>query len=123
MHSKLNEVPVAVEIPGATVRSVDWGSMTVETGRFGETMDVAPLFAGLPEDRCQCPHWGYVIKGRLRFRFAGREEVYTAGEAYYADPGHTPVIEAGTEYVEFSPSTELAKTMAVVERNIAAVTS
>jgi hypothetical protein len=23
-----------------------------------EDADVAPLFTGLPDDRCQCPHWG-----------------------------------------------------------------
>ncbi len=34
---------------------------------------VAPLFQGLPDDRCQCPHWGYVIKGELRYRFASHE--------------------------------------------------
>lgn len=63
-------------------------------------MDPAPLFQGLPDDRCQCPHWGYVIKGKMTFRFADREETYEAGDAYYAPPGHTPVMFAGAEVVE-----------------------
>ena len=35
-------------------------------------------------------------------------------------PGHIPQFRAGTEIVEFSPTAELAKTMEVVTRNLAA---
>lgn len=35
--------------------------------------DLAPLMKGLPDDRCQCPHMGYVLRGRVTFRFADRE--------------------------------------------------
>jgi len=56
----------------------------------------------------------------VTFRFADRDEVYAAGDAYYAPPGHIPVIEADTEVVEFSPTGEYAKTMEVVARNLAA---
>ncbi len=83
-------------------------------------MDPTPLFQGLPDDRCQCPHWGYVIKGKITFRFADREETYEAGDAYYAQPGHTPVMYAGTDTVEFSPADELARTMEVVMGNMTA---
>ena len=37
---------------------------------FREDIDHTPLLRGLPDDRCQCPHWGYVINGRLTFRRA-----------------------------------------------------
>lgn len=80
--------------------------------------DLAPLFRGLPEDRAQLPRWGYVIKGRIGFRFADREETYEAGEAYYVGPDHTPVCHAGTEIVEFSPSEILNETIPVVLRNL-----
>ena len=43
--------------------------------------DLAGLFRGLPDDRAQLPRWGYVIKGRVGFRFSDREETYEAGEA------------------------------------------
>jgi hypothetical protein len=33
-------------------------------------------------------------------------------------PGHTPVLFAGTEVVEFSPSEELGRTMQVVTKNM-----
>lgn len=39
----------------------------------------------------------------------------------YAPPGHVPVIEAGTEVVDFSPSGEYEQTMEVVARNLAAM--
>ena len=32
--------------------------------------DLAPLFRGLPEGRAQIPRWGYVIEGKIGFRFA-----------------------------------------------------
>jgi hypothetical protein len=80
--------------------------------------DLAPLFRGLPEDRAQLPRWGYVIKGRIGFRFADREETYEAGEAYYVGPDHTPVHYAGTEIVEFSPTEILNETIPVVLRNL-----
>ena len=46
--------------------------------------DPAEHFQGLPDDRCQCPHWGYVIRGKVGFRFADHEETYEAGDAFYA---------------------------------------
>src|SRR5690242_6783587 len=90
---------------------------------FHEDADATPLFRGLPDDRCQSPHWGYVVSGRVTFRFADREEVYDACDAYYAPPGHVPVVEAGTEVVEFSPTGEYEKTMAVVAGNLAAMSA
>ena len=79
-----------------------------------------PEFRGLSDDRCQCPHWGYVVSGRLIARFADHEEAYDAGDAYYIPAGHTPVVTAGTEVVEFSPTAALQQTMAVVGANMAA---
>jgi hypothetical protein len=96
------------------------GGYTVGFEKFREDADAAPIFRGLPDDRCQCPHWGYVLSGRLTLRYADRDEVYEAGDAYVAPPGHLPLVEAGTEVVEFSPSEQLARTMEVVARNMAA---
>ena len=98
------------------------GDYTVGFETYTADADVAPFFAGLPDDRCQCPHWGYVVKGKVTYNFAdGHEEPYEAGDAYYAPPGHTPHLFAGTEVVEFSPTAELAKTMEVVEKNMEAM--
>ena len=93
---------------------------TVEFTTFREDADGTPVFKGLPDDRCQSPHWGYVMRGRLTFRYADRDEVYEAGDAYYAPPGHIPVVTADTEVVEFSPTEEYNRTLEVVARNLAA---
>jgi hypothetical protein len=82
--------------------------------------DLAELFRGLPDDRAQLPRWGYVIKGRVGFRFSDREATYEEGDAYYVPPGHTPVHYAGAEIVEFSPTEILGETIPVVMKNLQA---
>jgi hypothetical protein len=88
---------------------------------FREDADATPLLKGLPDDRCQSPHWGYVFSGKVTFKYGDRKEVYEAGEAYYAPPGHIPVVEAGTEIVEFSPAEEYGRTKEALGRNLAAL--
>ena len=63
---------------------------------------------------------GYVITGKVAFRSGDSEEVFETGDAYYVGPGHTPVLYAGTEVVEFSPTVKLAQTMEVVTKNMEA---
>jgi hypothetical protein len=87
-----------------------------------EDIDATPLMKGLPDDRCPCPHWGYVLKGRMTARYADRDEVFEAGDAFYAPPGHIPVQnEPGTEFVSFSPSEELRTADAVMMKNMQAM--
>ena len=105
-------------------RYEDLGGYVAGFERYETDADPGPLFAGLPDDACQCPHWGVVLSGRLTYRYTdGTEDVIGAGEAYYARPGHTPVFHAGTEVVEFSPAAELEQTIEVVMRNLASVTA
>jgi hypothetical protein len=96
---------------------------TVSFESFREDADATPLFVGLPDDRCQAPHWGYVVKGRIVFEYADRAEIFQAGDAYHAPPGHIPKIDAGTEIVEFSPTDEYNRTMTVAGRNLSALTA
>ena len=96
------------------------GGWTVGFETYTEDADLSPLFKGLPNDECQCEHMGYVIQGKLTYRSADREETFEAGDAYYVGPGHTPVLYAGTEVVEFSPTEELGRTFEVVTRNMQA---
>ncbi|MDQ1583798.1 MAG: hypothetical protein QOF36_1852 [Microbacteriaceae bacterium] len=95
------------------------GGWTVGFETYSQDADMAPLFRGLPNDQCQCEHMGYVIKGKVAFRSPEGQETFEAGDAYYAGPGHTPIIYAGTEVVEFSPTAELGQTMEVVTKNMA----
>lgn len=96
------------------------GGYTVGFESYSADADLAPVFRGLPDDQCQCEHWGYVLKGKIGFRYGDREETYEAGDAYYAPHGHTPILYAGSEVVEFSPTDELNRTMEVVTKNMEA---
>jgi glyoxylate utilization-related uncharacterized protein len=105
-----------------TDRSEDLDGYTVNFVTFHEDIDATPLMKGLPDDRCQCPHWGYVISGQLHFRFADREETFEAGDAFYLPPGHVPFKhQPGTEIVQFSPAEELRRTEAAIQRNMQAM--
>ena len=121
MKSSIQDLPVALEISQAVSRQVEWGGMAVGVVEVRQNLDAAPLLKGLPDDRCQLPHWGYVIKGRFRCKFADHEEVYNAGDVYFIPPGHTPVLEEGLVYVEFSPAEEVAKQSEVIGRNLQAM--
>jgi cupin domain len=102
-------------------RLEELGGYTVEFTTFREDADATPFFQGLPDDRCQSPHWGYVLSGELTFRYADHDETYRAGDAYYSPPGHIPVVTAGTEVVEFSPTEEYSRTLEVLAKNFAAL--
>jgi hypothetical protein len=103
------EASIHNEFPGGDewVEHID--DTTCNIVSLTEASDLAPLMVGLPDDRCQCPHWGYVAKGRIYWTFADRKEVIEAGEAFYVGPGHTPAADANTEFVLFSPKDEYAK--------------
>ena len=53
------------EFGPVTDRSDEIEGYTVNFTSFHEDIDATPLMKGLPDDRCQCPHWGYVVSGRM----------------------------------------------------------
>lgn len=103
MRATKNELPVLLEAGPATVRGVDWGAMRVGVVSVPAGTDFAPLLSGLLDDRCQGPHWGYVLKGRLRVEYASSEETVSTGDFIYLPPGHTAVAEEDTEFLEVTP--------------------
>jgi hypothetical protein len=46
------------------------GGYTIGFESYREDADATPLFKGLPDDRCQSPHWGYVVAGTITFHYA-----------------------------------------------------
>jgi hypothetical protein len=111
--------PDVVDLGVLEERSAELDGYVIGFTEFRDDADGTPVFRGLPDDRCQSPHWGYVFKGKVTFRYADHDEVYEAGDAYYAPPGHIPVVTAGTEVVEFSPAHEYRATQEVIARNMA----
>ena len=103
-------------------RSEDLEDYSVNFVTFRENIDHAPLLKGLPDDMCTCPHWGHVTTGSVTFTHVdGSTETFTAGDAFYVEPGHTPVIEPGTEVLFISPEKQIAVVNAVIEANMAAM--
>jgi AraC-like ligand binding domain len=94
---------------------------TVNFISFRNNIDGTPLLKGLPDDRCPCPHWGYVLKGKLTYQFADHTEEFEAGDAFYLPPGHVPLAEAGSELIQFSPTAALNAVNAAMMKNLQAM--
>ena len=117
-RASIAESPVAFDEESIEIRVAELADYTCTFEKHKADDDPAPLFVGLPDDRCQCVHLGYVIKGKLVFRYADHDETVEAGETYVATPGHLPLLFAGTELVEFSKTDELNETVAVISKNL-----
>jgi len=122
MHLPMKELPLVDDYgDGFSSRLVEWGGMIVSYETFPKGVDARPLFKGLPDDMCQSPHWGYLLKGRVRIKRKDGDVVLKTGDVYYLEPGHVPIYEEDTEVLEFSPKKEYQMTIDIVNRNIAAV--
>jgi hypothetical protein len=97
-------------------RSSELDGYTVNFVTITQSHDLGPVLASLPGGNCSCPHWGYVLKGRMVVRYPDREEVFVAGDAFYMPPGHAPEAEQGTELIQFSPTDQLAATEAAIAK-------
>lgn len=122
MRATRDELPVMLEAGPSSVRGVDWGEMRVAVVSVPAGTDFSPLLKGLPNDRCQGSHWGYVLKGKLRIQQAGgSEEVLSAGDFYHLPPGHTGVAEEDTEFLEVGPPQPHQAFLEAAHKNIAAM--
>ena len=101
-----HEVPVRIKDDNVEVRLQEVGDMTVSFITLAKGVDLGPALVGLPGDLCQCPHWGYMLTGRLLMRSPAGETTYDAGQAFYWAPGHAPVALEDCSYVDFSPTEE-----------------
>jgi hypothetical protein len=102
-------------------RHEDVEGYTINFVTFRQDIDSTPLLRGLPGDSCPCPHWGYVVSGRVTFGFGDREETFGPCDAFYVPGGHSQRAEAGTEYLQFSPSEELREVSQTMARNMEAM--
>ena len=100
------DAEIAIAGNGAEMRTKELGAYTVAFARLDEGVDLGPALQGLPDDLCPCPHWGYMLKGRVLMRTTDGDQIYEAGQAFYWAPGHAPVALEDSEYVDFSPTEE-----------------
>lgn len=106
MHIDKIDIPVVMEVPGATARqTAAGGDLAAEYFSLSAGTDIAPLLHGLEGDACQVPHWGYVITGTLVVTYTDGygPERCGAGDCFYWPAGHSVRVEDDTEVVLFSP--------------------
>jgi hypothetical protein len=111
MHMAKDDVEVRMQIPGAVIRQrLDFGDATglgrisCEYFTLSAGVDTTPLFDGLKGNACQCPHWGYVLQGRLTTTDEqGGLETVRAKDLFYWPPGHNVRVDEDAEIVMFSP--------------------
>ncbi len=109
-----DDVDVRIQIPGATLRQRRGFGTVKGYDRIGGEyfslsagVDTAPLFEGLEGDLCQCPHWGYVLKGAITTTDTnGATETVKGGDLFYWPPGHNVHVDADADIIMFSPEHE-----------------
>ena len=87
-----------------------WGGMSIAVNQMPAGTDLSPLLEGLKNNCCQVPHWGYILKGKLRMKYEdGTENVLQEGDVFYMPPGHTGVVEEDLKLLDFSPQEAFAE--------------
>ena len=108
MRKSVTELDSELEVDEIHTKGEEWGGQLVRYVDLPPGADFTLLFKGLPDDRCQCAHWGYVVSGSIHVRYAdGHQDLNLAGDLYYWPGGHTGRTDEGVVFVEFSPAEEL----------------
>lgn len=115
-----DELPLKEIIPGYSSRMADWGGITVAFEKAPAGQDASSMVKGLPDDRCQAPHWGYLFSGTMTVDYGDHEETIEGGQAYYVAPGHKISFQTDCEALEFTPTDALEQTLDAARRNFAA---
>lgn len=119
MHITKHDIPVRIDVPGATARqapdfgdTAGAGTLGGEYLSLGAGTDIAPLLQGLTDDACQAPHWGYILSGTVVITYTdGTEETCTADELIYWPAGHSVRVVDDAELILFSPQVAHGKVM------------
>ena len=112
MKISAKDAPQAREALGDMARGIEAGGHMMALMSLPDGTDFCQFLKGLPHDHCQCPHWGYLLEGRIKVDYQdGSSEIVEPGDLYYWPPGHTIAVEGDTRYVEFSPADRLAEVL------------
>jgi len=128
MRISKDQVGVRMEIPGAVIRqhrdfgdASGFGTISGECFTLAAGVDTTPLFEGLEGGMCQCPHWGFVLRGQLTTTDPlGVEETVKANDLFYWPPGHNVRVDADAEIVMFSPQHEHSRVIDHMIRKVKA---
>lgn len=109
-----DEIPTKMAVPGATARQLvdfgdasGYGAMAGEYFSLAAGTDIAPLLAGLDDDTCHAPHWGYMLEGEVIVTFVGGSEAtFQGGELFFWPAGHSVRVTEDAEVILFSPRDE-----------------
>ncbi len=127
MHIDKHEIPVKIDVPGATARQLpDFGTASGAMGAEYFTMaqgtDLAPLLEGLDHDACHGPHWGYMIAGDVVVSYTdGTTETCSTGQLFHWPAGHSVRVEQDAEIILFSPQVEHTAVMDHILAKLATV--
>lgn len=91
MHQRKNELSTIFEAGPAKVPAEDWGDMRVAIVSVPAGTDFGLLLKGHPDNLCPSPHWGYVIKGRLKIEFPDGKRRFRRATSVIHHPV-TPVL-------------------------------
>ena len=114
MRIAKDQVDLKMKIPGAVIRqqtgfgdASGYGRISAEYFTLAAGVDTTPLFQGLEGNSCNCPHWGFVLRGQITTTDAnGGQETVKANDLFYWPPGHNVMVDADAEIVMFSPQDE-----------------
>ena len=128
MRVAKQDVDVKMDIPGATLRqqtgfgdASGFGKISGEYFSLASGVDTTPLFEGLEGGVCQCPHWGFVLKGRITTTdTTGTSETVTTNDLFYWPPGHNVKVDEDAEIVMFSPQHEHTHVIEHMKQKVAA---
>ncbi len=108
MRYHVEEMAIEMQLGEIETRSFEGGDVLTRHIDLPAGTDFTPLFVGLPNDLCQCPHWGQVLEGSITVRYAdGTEETNRAGDVFYWPGGHTGWTDEGVVFLEFSRTAEI----------------
>ena len=114
MRVAKDQIEIKMQIPGVVIRqrcdfgdATGYGKISGEYFTLAAGVDTTVLFQGLSGDMCQCPHWGYVLRGRIVITDPlAVQETFSATDLFYWPPGHNVCIEDDAEIIMFSPQHE-----------------
>jgi hypothetical protein len=109
-----DKIEVKMQIPGAIIRqrtdfgdASGFGKISGEFFSLSAGVDTTPLFVGLEDNLCQCPHWGYVLSGQITTTDnEGGEETVNQNDLFFWPAGHNVKVTQDAEIIMFSPQHE-----------------